>query len=85
MKRQTLWLGVLAAVLFACSARADIRIVLNDSFIDQFKDRMSISACFSVDEAKGRANSPSKDGDLHMAGRSPYSHRLGMSRFYASV
>jgi hypothetical protein len=48
-----------------------IRITLKNSFIEKYKNRTSIGVTFTVDKAHARANAPSKDGDLHIAGRAP--------------
>ena len=52
-------------------SRADIIIRLKDAFIEEFKDRATISANFTVDKAHPRPNTAKKDGDLHVAGRAP--------------
>lgn len=48
-----------------------ITISLKNSFIKANKDRATIDATYTVDKAHAKANSPSKDGDLHVAGRAP--------------
>jgi len=50
---------------------ANIEITLNNDFIEQYKDRATISASFVVDKAHPRPNPPKNDGDLHAAGRAP--------------
>jgi hypothetical protein len=65
-----LWLAALAATaLWAAPARADIRIVLQNEFIEQYRRRVTIDTTFTVDKAHAEPNKPSKDGDLHVAGR----------------
>jgi hypothetical protein len=48
---------------------AQIRITLKNSFIERYKNRTSIDITFIVDKAHAHANTPAKDGDLHIAGR----------------
>jgi hypothetical protein len=50
---------------------AQIQITLNNSFIEKFKNRVTIDATYTVDKAHARPNPPAKDGDLHIAGRAP--------------
>lgn len=66
-------LSVLAAICIGTTvpAAAQIRITLRRSFIQHFKNRVTIDATFTVDKAHAKPNRPSKDGDLHVAGRSP--------------
>jgi len=50
---------------------APIEVTLNNSFIEAHKNRATADvADFLVDLAHDRPNPPSKDGDLHVAGRS---------------
>src|SRR5437667_89073 len=60
--------GILFA-LWASTARAEITIVLQNEFIEHYKGRVTIDAELTVDKAHKRPNAPSKDGDLHIAGR----------------
>ncbi len=46
-------------------------IVLKRAWIEQFKDRATIDAMFTIDHAHPRPNPPAKDGDMHVAGRAP--------------
>ncbi len=46
-------------------------VVLKTSFVVMYKDRATIEADFYVDHAHPRPNPPAKDGDMHVAGRSP--------------
>jgi hypothetical protein len=48
---------------------ANIEITLKNDFIEQYKDKATISVSFVVDKAHKRPNPPKKDGDLHAAGR----------------
>ena len=52
-------------------AQAQIEITLKKSLIERYKDRVTIDADFVVDKAHKKLNPPSKDGDMHVAGRSP--------------
>jgi hypothetical protein len=58
-------------LLLPVASNAQIQITLKNSFIEKFKDRATIDATFTVDKAHKRPNPPSKDGDLHIAGRAP--------------
>jgi hypothetical protein len=62
---------LLAALLRAASAQAEIQITLQSSFVEKYKDRATIDAVFTVDKALPRPNPPASDGDLHAAGRAP--------------
>lgn len=58
-----------ALVLFCLSALAEIEIKLKRAFIDIYKNKVTIEATdFIVVKAHKKPNSPSKDGDLHIAG-----------------
>ncbi|HEY4597789.1 MAG TPA: hypothetical protein VIJ02_15420 [Thermoanaerobaculia bacterium] len=59
------------AILLPLAAYADIEITLKNSFIEKFKNRVTIDANFTVDKAHPKPNPASKDGDLHAAGRAP--------------
>jgi hypothetical protein len=61
----------LVAAFVATAARAEIEITLKNDFIEKFKNAATITTQFTVDKAHKRPNSPSKDGDLHAAGRAP--------------
>lgn len=52
-------------------ARADDILELNRSFIEKYKNRLTISAQYIVDAAHKKPNPGSKDGDMHVAGRAP--------------
>ena len=58
-------------LLLPLTAAAQVVITLNNTFIEEFKDRATIDTMFTVDRAHAKPNSPSKDGDLHVAGRAP--------------
>ena len=49
----------------------EIEIVINKSFIEKYKDRVSITTTFTVDKARQNPIAPMFDGDFHMAGRAP--------------
>ena len=59
----------LATVFIALTVHAEIEITLRNTFIEKFKNRATIDTKFVVDKAHKKANAPSKDGDLHVAGR----------------
>jgi hypothetical protein len=59
------------AILLPLAAYADIEITLKNSFIEKFKNRVTIDADYTVVKAHPKPNSPSKDGDLHAAGQAP--------------
>jgi hypothetical protein len=49
--------------------RAESVIVLQNDFIEHYKRKVTIDTQFTVDKAHKKPNPPSKDGDLHVAGR----------------
>jgi hypothetical protein len=54
----------------AAGIRSGIQITLKESFIKEYKDRVTIDAKrFIVDKAHHMPNPPAKDGDMHVAGR----------------
>jgi len=53
----------------AVTAQAEVKLTLKNSFIFKYKNRATIEANCVVDESKGKANAPSKDGDMHVAVR----------------
>jgi hypothetical protein len=73
------WIWVMAFVLAVSVAPAFVRaqnekgitITLKNKFIDEYKNRATISANYTVDKAHKHPNPPAKDGDMHIAGRSP--------------
>jgi len=46
-------------------------VVLKRAWINEYKDRATIVASFTVDHAHAHPNPPAKDGDMHVAGRAP--------------
>jgi hypothetical protein len=56
---------------FAQDANTPIQLTLQNSFIETYKDRVTISDIdFTVDQVHSHPNRASQDGDLHAAGRS---------------
>ena len=49
----------------------DVRIEIKRSFLEAYKDKVTIQATFTVDKASGSINPVAFDGDLHFAGRAP--------------
>jgi hypothetical protein len=52
-------------------ASKKIEIEINKSFIERYKDRVSIATTFTVDKAVQNASAQIFDGDFHMSGRAP--------------
>ena len=46
-------------------------LILKRAWIEQFKDRATIDASFTIDHAHKHPNAPAADGDMHVAGRAP--------------
>lgn len=67
--------ALIAAVLLAMLAPLDVAaenvLVLNNTFIQKYKNRATIDADYIIDKAHKQPNPASKDGDIHVAGRSP--------------
>jgi len=55
----------------AATAHAQVIITLQDSFIDEFKNRATITANYKVVHTHHKPNPPAKDGDIHAAGFAP--------------
>jgi hypothetical protein len=49
----------------------DIEIEIDKSFIERYKNRVTIDTTFRVDDARQNPNPAFMDGDLHFAGRTP--------------
>ena len=49
----------------------EIEMQIDKTFLERFKDRVTIDATFTVDRAMGAPLTPALDGDLHFAGRAP--------------
>lgn len=58
-------------VVYITPTYADDILELNRSFIEKYKNRLTISAQYIVDAAHKKPNPGSKDGDMHVAGRAP--------------
>lgn len=52
-------------------APSRVRIEINRSFLEAYKDRVTIETRFTVDAAAGSPNPSAFDADLHFAGRAP--------------
>jgi hypothetical protein len=64
------YLKALALVAFiAIPARAETELTLNKSFIETYKNRVTVTTDFVIDAVKDKVNTPQSDGDLHVAGR----------------
>jgi hypothetical protein len=59
------------ALLATTPAWSEEILVLNRTFIEKFKNRLTIEAKYIVDAAHKKPNPADKDGDMHVAGRSP--------------
>jgi hypothetical protein len=63
---------IIAGLALASSiAHAEITITLKNSFIERYQNRATIETTYTVDKAHPKPNAPSKDGDMHIAGRAP--------------
>lgn len=60
-----------AMVLYAAFGGHAAAIILKRSWVDEYKNRATITAQFTVDHAHKKPNAQVKDGDMHVAGRSP--------------
>jgi hypothetical protein len=69
LTRPRITLTVAICLLFVLAAQAEIEIVLNNDFIDKYKNRVTFDANYIVDKAHKDPNPGPKDGDLHIAGR----------------
>jgi hypothetical protein len=49
----------------------ELEIEINKSFLEKYKDRVSINATFTVDKAMQNPVARIFDGDLHLSGRAP--------------
>jgi len=61
-------LTLLLATSILCHAQK--AVVLKNTFIQKYRNRVTMDIRFIVDHAHEYANQPAEDGDLHMAGRS---------------
>src|SRR5712675_600526 len=65
---------VCTAIILLVSARsllAEDILELNKSFVEKYKNRLTIDVQYIVDAAHKRPNPAAKDGDMHVAGRAP--------------
>ena len=58
-------------LFLAFHACADLTLKVDNVFIEKYKNRVTIDANFTIDKAHKKPNTPAKDGDMHIAGRSP--------------
>jgi hypothetical protein len=67
------WLagGILVVFLSAQGCLAEEILELNRSFIEKYKNKLTIAVSYLVDAAHKKPNPAKKDGDMHVAGRSP--------------
>ena len=66
-RKLTIAYGAVAAQV----AQNEVQIELNRSFIETYRNRVSIDATFTVDAISERPNPAMFDGDYHFAGRAP--------------
>lgn len=59
------------AYLAVTTQSRDVEIQINMSFVERYKNRVTIQATFTVDKAMGSPVPALLDGDLHFAGRAP--------------
>ncbi len=67
--RKISWCLAVMLMLTCGTAAAQIEITLNNTFIEKYKGRATIDANFIVDKAHKKPNPPTKDSDMHIAGR----------------
>ncbi len=65
-------------------------LILKRAWIEEYKDRATIDASFTVDHAHKTPNNPKDDADMHVAGRAPKEVGLPMvaemvNAYYAST
>ena len=53
----------------AIPAQAEVEVTLKKTFIEKYKNRVTITTPFLIDKVKSEVNPPAEDGDLHVAGR----------------
>lgn len=70
MKKIPVRILIVACLLNCGLLNAQIQITLREGFIDSFKNTVTISTAYIIDKAHARPNPGSKDGDMHIAGRS---------------
>jgi hypothetical protein len=67
---RVLWASLLLTIILPKSGYSEDVLELNRSFVEKYKNRLTISVPYYVDAAHKRPNPPEKDGDMHVAGRS---------------
>jgi hypothetical protein len=67
---------IFAIFSFGVADAQQVNIVLKRSFLDELASKTSLSVDYIVDKSHPRPNPPSKDADLHFAGRSK---KIGMN------
>jgi hypothetical protein len=67
--RGVFWLIWLFLLLLTQASLAEETLELNKSFIEKFKNKLTISVNYIVDAAHKRPNPAKADGDMHVAGR----------------
>ena len=65
------WIRSITVLCVAATCVQSGTIVLKRAWIEQFKDRATIDASFTVDHAHKKPNPAANDGDIHVAGRAP--------------
>jgi hypothetical protein len=70
MRTRRFWWTACFVLLLAPTAGAEEILELSRTFIEKYKNRLTISAPYIVDAAHKRPNPAAKDGDMHVAGRS---------------
>lgn len=71
MRQRTIFLAIAAIFIVPRVAFADNVLELRSSFIEKYKNRLTIDCDYTVDAAHKHPNPGSKDGDMHIAGRCP--------------
>ena len=64
-----LFTAAVLTIAIAIPAHADVEVTLKKSFIEKYKNRVTITTPFLIDKVKSSVNPGSEDGDLHVAGR----------------
>jgi hypothetical protein len=67
--RGAFWLTWVFLSLSTQASLAEEILELNRSFIEEFKNKFTVSATYIVDAAHKRPNPAKADGDMHVAGR----------------
>jgi hypothetical protein len=57
--------------LLPLGVAAENVLILNNAFIQKYKNRATIDADYIIDKAHPKPNVPKKDADIHVAGRAP--------------